>query len=462
MHSKHLASEPDSLTKFTFLQGNKVGEFARTQFQDGILIKREGTNAIQRVKKTKDLIESGQKIIFEAAFLHNNVLVEVDILDLNEKSFFEVKSAKKIKEENIKDASIQYWVLKGCGLDIDNVFLNYINEDCEYPNLDDLLISENITYEAERFTKRIPNLVNEIFDNLEKTTEPNIEPGPHCESPYTCQYKNHCWGEKNLKVHPAFSLPGIGVEKWKMLRAGADTLEKLKLYKLSKNTNRAIESKINSVRFIDALSITNELSRWKFPLLFIDFETYGPAIPYLEGATPYQAIPFQFSCHLLSDLESDPIHYEYLHIEKTDPRPQLAEKLTPILDKFNGTLVAYNKSVEEKCLKEISNFATNPSILKSAAKHVVDPLPLFRKYVYDENFGSSFSLKKVAPAILGENFNYGELETSDGMAAQLYFSKILDNPDTKNDQNLIKDLKAYCEQDTKTLMLLVKWLFSLT
>ena len=39
----------------------------------------------------------------------------------------------------------------------------------------------------------------------------------------------------------------------------------------------------------------------KYPLYFIDYETYQLAIPENEGTRPYQQLPFQYSLHIIKE-----------------------------------------------------------------------------------------------------------------------------------------------------------------
>jgi hypothetical protein len=55
------------------------------------------------------------------------------------------------------------------------------------------------------------------------------------------------------------------------------------------------------------------LKNLKYPLHFIDFETYLGAIPHHCGMRPYEIIAFQWSCHTITSPKNAPIHSEYLN-----------------------------------------------------------------------------------------------------------------------------------------------------
>lgn len=49
---------------------------------------------------------------------------------------------------------------------------------------------------------------------------------------------------------------------------------------------------------VDRAAVVRFLAKLKYPVHFLDFETYQTAIPRLDGTRPYQQIPFQFSLYL--------------------------------------------------------------------------------------------------------------------------------------------------------------------
>jgi hypothetical protein len=45
---------------------------------------------------------------------------------------------------------------------------------------------------------------------------------------------------------------------------------------------------------IDRRALTRFLKRLKYPVSFLDFETFNTAIPLFDGLSPWQQVPFQF------------------------------------------------------------------------------------------------------------------------------------------------------------------------
>jgi len=157
--------------------------------------------------------------------------------------------------------------------------------------------------------------------------------------------------------------------------------------------------------------------------------------------------------------ESKLDHFEYLHQNLTDPRPGVIQAMLGGLGK-KGSIVSYNKSFEIGVIKKLAEFdEKNSSALLTLVDRFVDPLPLFQKHTYHPNFLGSFSIKAVAPALLGSKLSYDHLEVGDGSTAQALADTILRGKiETKDQEKAIRDLLEYCRQDTMAMVELVRWL----
>jgi hypothetical protein len=94
-----------------FNRGHQVGILAQSLFPGGVDVSPTHVSKFSdAVKKTKELIEQGQKVIYEAAFVFDDVLVALDIL-VNENGkwyAYEVKSSLKISTAYVMDAALQH------------------------------------------------------------------------------------------------------------------------------------------------------------------------------------------------------------------------------------------------------------------------------------------------------------------------------------------------------------------
>lgn len=69
--------------------------------------------------------------------------------------------------------------------------------------------------------------------------------------------------------------------------------------------------------WLDRDNLKREMSRWAFPLHFIDFETTMAAIPFHAGMSPYEGIVFQFSHHIVYEDGTVEHAGEYLNTRPT-------------------------------------------------------------------------------------------------------------------------------------------------
>ena len=143
----------------------------------------------------------------------------------------------------------------------------------------------------------------------------------------------------------------------------------------------------------------------------------GLAVPVWHGCHPYDQVPVQFSCHV-QDAAGHVTHHEWLADGPGDPRPALAERLVAACEGAR-TIVAYNAPFERQCIEQLAEAV--PALaapLGSIAERLVDLLPIVRNHVYHPDFGGSFWLKRVLPALVPEP-RYDGLAIADGQTASL-------------------------------------------
>ena len=195
---KHHYNLKDKITpqqQAIFNQGNAVGELAQGLFQGGVDASPSSYFKMQEsVYKTKELIDAGETIIYEATFQYNEVLAALDILVQDEEGWkaYEVKSSTKVSETYIKDAAIQYYTITNSGIDLKDISIVHINN--QYTREGELDIHQLFTIESVydqvlEFLPRIPNEVRRLKNAIESSEIPNVDIGPHCSDPYDCDFK---------------------------------------------------------------------------------------------------------------------------------------------------------------------------------------------------------------------------------------------------------------------------------
>ncbi len=212
---------------------------------------------------------------------------------------------------------------------------------------------------------------------------------------------------------------------------------------------------------IVASTLADALRVVEYPFAALDFETLQTPIPRLNGCRPWDQVPAQFSCHVVS-APGQVTHHEWLAEGSGDPRPELARRL---VDACRGAKVvmAYNASFEGQVVDQLAEAVPELAAeLADLRGRLVDALPLVRDHVYHPDFGGSFSLKTVLP-VLVPGAGYEGRAVADGATASVHLRRLL------IDQNLPPDeagrvraaLKEYCAVDTLGVVRLLERLVAL-
>lgn len=465
VHDRELFPKVDSSQQAVFDQGHEVGLRAQVQYPNGILISATYREPEKAVEDTDLAIKGGALSLFEAAFSFDGVLVRIDILTRKSKNapwdLIEVKSTTGLKDVHLPDIAVQTWVARSSGLDVRRQYLMHLNRECEYPDLSDLFMKEEVTDQVSDLIPNVPKQVKEMKLVLEEEKAPKIDIGPHCNEPYECPLKSICW--KNVPTPSVFDVPGLSQKKkWVLYNDGKKDLKKIPVSTLNSTQKRMIEISLGKKPFIDAKKIKEELNDWKFPLTFFDFETINPAIPRFDGTSPYTHTAFQFSCHVTKKKGAKTEHFEFLHDDASDPRPKLIKSLLELIPK-KGAVIAFNSGFEKNVLFKLAESSPKHSTeLKGIADRLVDLLPIFRKHVYHKDFLGSFSIKAVAPALLGKELSYDGMEVGDGTEAQVAFESLISGQLAKKEKAALREVMlAYCEKDTWAMVKLYEWLAEL-
>jgi hypothetical protein len=197
-------------------------------------------------------------------------------------------------------------------------------------------------------------------------------------------------------------------------------------------------------------TLESELKDVICPVHFLDFETMGSAIPRYSGTKTYQAIPFQWSNHILHE-DGRLEHQEYLCVEDKDPRNDFARSLLASLAN-SGTIfiyTAYEKGIISQLAEHLPAYHDQ---LLDTLDRIKDLCDMIRKYYYHPKFHGSFSLKSVLPA-LRPDMSYESLAIREGNQAALEYERMIDPAIPTAEKNKIrKNLLIYCGQDTLAMV----------
>jgi len=466
IHEPELAGGPDEAKQAIFDQGHEVGILATRAFPYGIQVDEDHLNHQKAMERTQALLgDNNVSAIFEAAFIFDGVRVRVDILERKTKDrwrMIEVKSTRKLKDEHYQDVAIQKYVLEGCGLKLSEACLMHLNRDYIYDgsvyDLQRLFTTNNLAEDIEELMEEIPDQVAEQHRILTLSAPPEVEQGDRCTIPYDCEFFNICNPE--VPDHWVGNLPGIRKQVIKTLLAqGIVLIQDIPEDFGLNNLQRQVCICVQKDEPYFGKELTNAIKKLKYPLYFMDFETYNPAIPRYAGMRPFDQIPFQWSVHVQRQPGDDLEHYEYLAEDANDPREDFIKSLLGVLEDSGGKghIVVFYASFETGRLNDLAGWLPQyaPRI-KEVKARLWDLHPIVKNHVYHPKFYGSFSLKDVLPALV-PHMTYEGMEIAEGnQAARAYDAMIRGGLSDNEIEKLRKALLEYCGQDTLAMVELIK------
>lgn len=457
--------------------GTRIGELARGFFPSGVNCTPAHLGAIpEAVATTARIIsEKSSSVIYEAAFIADEVFVALDILVLRDDGWhgYEVKSTKSVEDQHIVDAAIQYWVIRRAGVPL--VSMSIMHLSSEYIRREK---SINI-HELFKLTD-ITEVVMAVADNdallptvqqqlacLDVEDVPSVRIGKHCKAPYPCDFIKHCWAEAGVPKDSVLNLSYGGEKSWRLYYDGVQSLKDIaESVPLSPPQRLQVECERTGQAHIDVPRISSFVQSVIYPIYYLDFETIAPAVPLYTQSRCYQPIVFQYSLHIqespftdssISD-ESLIVHKEFIGDgSDSDPRIPLLEKLISDLGE-TGSIVVYNKSFEESRLKEMAiDFPAYAETIACICCRLVDlAIPFQRKHYYVPAMKGKYSIKYVLPAVCPSYANsYSELDIKEGLtASNTYMNVVIKSATMDADEKLssLQNLLAYCNLDTLAMV----------
>ena len=457
---------PDEFLQAIFDEGTKVGEEAQKLFPGGKLIEFEGNTFDEKIAKTKEWLSSGESTIYEATFKFNDILVMVDILTKgrNGWEFYEVKSSSdvyknkstNVQDVYINDVAIQYYVLKGSGLDISSAFLVHINN--QYVRQGPLEV-DNLFSFADLTEEVVDNQIEvngqlEVMRDVLCRDEPKIKIGVHCNKPYECDFKSHCWPDEILNSYSVFDISGlISSKKFELYESGVTKVEDVpETFPLPDNQRLQVETELSGKEIIDFEQINKFLNDLYYPLYFLDFETFTQTVPEWDDLRPYQKVPFQYSIHYIERGGEDTVHLEFLAEENSDPRKNITDRLVGDIPKGACVLV-YNCSFEKGVIQGLAKqFPDYSDHLMNIHDNVMDLMvPFQKKHYYKKEMKGRYSIKVVLPALTRDS-PYSNMGINEGMEASNNYKNLPSITDSLTREKIKEDLKVYCKQDTQSMI----------
>lgn len=445
-----------------FAAGDSVGEVARRIYGAGPVIDiREGAHAA--VSKTAECLARGERHVYEAAFIHQGVLVLADVLErVNDAPPWcyrqiEVKSSTHAKQTHIEDAAVQSWVIEGAGYALAGVHVAHIDSGFVFRVVADyqgLLIEVPVSGAIALLREEIPQWVRAARITLDGA-EPDIGIGAHCHAPYACPFLDYC-APRSRPEYPVGCLPHGGRLIAELESEGYADLRDVPESRLRTDKHRRVWlASRTGAPYLDPVA-DDTLRALPYPRHYLDFETIAFAVPCWIGTRPYQQSPFQWSLHR-QDMGGSLHHHAFLDTSGDSPMRACMSALLDALD-GQGPIVVYG-AFESRILKEMADFLPDLAAgLHALRARLFDLLPLLRDHYYHPAMKGSWSIKAVLPAIAPE-LDYERLAVKDGGGAQAaYLAMIAATTPVQRKAELRAGLLEYCGQDTLAMVRIVSHL----
>lgn len=436
-------------------RGNDVGILARKLFPGGTdATAGMSPRSVDAVMRTQELIANGTKIIYEAAFVYKEILIMADILVHadGEWSMYEVKSGLRISPSNISDAALQFAVVRGAGIDVKKISLVHI--DGYYKrrgeiNLQQLFKIVDITEDAYKLEAQLMSAAEEQKLILGLPQAPEVKIGGKCFTPYECDFRGQCW--KNIAGMSTFQLAGISrSEQGRLFDAGYSDYRMLPSEEMTlfpKMTLLQVKTAAKNQAHIDRESLSTYLNKLGAELLFVDIESFQPAIPKYEGTSPFMQLPFAFSAHKMK-VSGEVEHVVFVAEPGEDPRKEF---LAAFLKATEGDckILAYDVSAENLILNQLKKlFPEFASEIDQRLSRTADLMkPFSEGWYHDPKMMGSISLKYVLPALVPE-LHYNQIAIRNGSHAMAVYEGLEKENDIFARAEKMDALKEYSTLDT--------------
>lgn len=444
----------------------------RELFPGGVIVQNYGREG---AAETIDYVGRRDRPIFQATFLNDDVLVRADVLvPINEDEWdlYEIKASTEIKEQYIFDLAIQRAVIQDAGLCLRRCHLviadrSYVRgEKLDVQKLaciDDLTAQSAAIIDLEvrpliDEAKRIAPLPEmPVHDIAELPCVPN---GPN---PCGCAPISYA----ELPEYSVFDVTRLPRESCsKLLKKGIESIVDIRPTSIRLSRQQAIQVVLtqHKQQKIDRHAIASELGSLRYPLYFLDYETFNFAVPPLTGFRPYQQFVFQYSLHVLRAPDAPLEHSEFLADDVSIQNVlELSESLRDRIADDGGSVIVWHRSFEETRNLELAElFPKFALFFRDLNQRIFDLEDVFKNgHYHDYRLRGRSSIKVVLP-VLCPDFSYTELNVQNGGQAMTTWKQLIDETIAPEErQRTISDLLRYCELDTLAMVQIFRQLSAL-
>jgi len=447
---------PNSLSpadQLRIQEGMEIHRRARRLFPEGVMV---GGSNQECLKQTKDLLSNPRTTsICEATFVHGDYIVKADILIRTGSHWklIEVKSNVNDTPELVDDLAYTVFVASGAGLPISSCSLFLINKEFRLGMPNEKLFKEiDHTNDALVRAAEYQDRSSEIAEALSSSEEPFPELQLECRK---CDIFDQCVG-LGIRNH-IFELPRISHTKFCQLKdLDIESIEDIPTdFALTEMQSRVRGAVQTGLAYVDGDGLSNALRSIKYPAHYLDFETVQTCLPLYGGVSPYEQLATQYSIHICDETGEVVGHREYLADPARDCRRILAENLIQDCGR-QGSIVVYT-SFEKTIIRGLGVlFPDLGDDLDGLIGRLFDLCQVLRQFVYHQDFGGSFSIKKVLPVVV-PYMGYAGMAIDNGLDASAIFAYLARGKFRGREAEKVRrNLLEYCGLDTLAMVMLVQ------
>lgn len=469
-HDKSKLPVVDDNTQAVFDAGHMFEKYAEALFPGIVTVGFSGFDEYTSMpSRTKAVLDQGAKIISQGRFESGNITFICDIvvkISANTFDLYEIKSSTKVKPEHEFDLAFQMVVLEACGYKVNKIAVIHVNN--EYVRNGE--IKANQITSTTDITEKVKDKREETKANIEKALEvvsspkiPDISPS-HFRGEAFSDWLDIYRTLTTVKPESIYDLFSVSADK-------IGKLEELKIerlvdihdeFPLTDKQRLQVQATKSGKETIDKTEIKKFLKRLVYPLYFLDYETLSSVVPYFDGLSPYQQIPFQYSLHVLDKPDGELKHFTYLHKDNSNPAKAFSKSLKANVG-TKGTVLVWSEGFEKSCNNSLGKLLPEfESFYEELNERIVDlMIPFSSNWYVHKDFGGSASIKKVLPVLVTE-LSYKELGIHEGAAAQrLWMEAVLDGKRDGEKEKILSDLDEYCKLDTLAMVEIYKQLLNI-
>lgn len=445
---------------------DQLEKTSHTLYEQHLIQQGQQVEALARdyIEKVLLLNEKGSQLLWQPNYDDGQYQIRADALIVNKESnaydLYEIKSSTSVKTNHVYDLAFQVLLLESI-LILRRVYIIHIDNTYQHGtqlDLDRFFTFEEISQKLEKHREDVDQWRREALALTQKGTPHGVMT---CTKPQSCPCPSLC--HPNLPDSPIYNIPYIGKKAIQLREMGVTAIEDIpSTFNLNIKQRKHTKAVQTNQPIIDNPSIRQSLSTLRYPLYFLDYETFNPAVPLFPNYRPYEHIVFQYSLFLIKTPQAEPEHYDFLHTQAGDPAPLIVPNLISHLGP-QGSVVVWNQSFEAHRNKDLAEHCPEfDGQLLGINDRLYDLMQIFKDghYVHPDFHGSA-SLKAVLP-VLCPNLGYQTLEISSGEQAMLTWYWLQMGQIPEADRSEIKEaMKAYCKLDTYGMVAILNKLLAL-